>query len=290
MELASAEEDERAVREWGASVYIRPETGPGKSGHMEVVSRTMAEAFGEGHPAPPDNVVGLAQRGRWVEVAAHLLAHPADVHAHERIYALLHLAVLWEDTAAAAALLRMGADVNVRTAEHDDALYLPKNSTPLHLAAEIESEAMCRLLVCWGADPTLEDDWGRVPSRVDTSDEVRHILGDDTLEARGRRIAERARDLDWGPVFGMIESLYTVPLDLRASPTSDFFVLHHAIRGGDPYIYHLIVAAGASPLLRTAKTGILPSEVLAGQPLYEELRVSAEEIEQATGALVRGIR
>lgn len=26
---------------------------------------------------------------------------------------------------------------------------------------------------------TLEDDWGRVPSRVDTSDEVRHILGDD---------------------------------------------------------------------------------------------------------------
>ncbi|GFH23859.1 ANK_REP_REGION domain-containing protein, partial [Haematococcus lacustris] len=82
----------------------------------------------------------------------------------------LHIAALWGNLEAAAALLRLGTPANIRNT---------RGSTPLHFAASAKRNCkeMCELLLQHGAHTDPVDMAGRVPYEMAASDDLRALLG-----------------------------------------------------------------------------------------------------------------
>ncbi|KAJ9508528.1 hypothetical protein QJQ45_012063 [Haematococcus lacustris] len=120
--------------------------------------------------AGPLVMLALA-RDNKVEEIERLVASgvPVDI-SNQMGQTALHIAALWGNLEAAAALLRLGTPANIRNT---------RGSTPLHFAASAKRNCreMCELLLQHGAHTDPVDMAGRVPYEMAASDDLRALLG-----------------------------------------------------------------------------------------------------------------
>lgn len=223
------------------------------------------------------------------ELARRVRAHPVllDV-AVASDESLLHWLAIEDATAAVAALIELGADVNRRTEDGDDIL---------GDAASAASAATVRVLATAGADLTYAAPFlgGAALHRVGECDAAAKIdvlldAGADiqgtgfmgatplhSMVSRGsvaavRRLLERGADAnardDWGapPLHEinsdasveLIEALVQGGADLLARDDSAATALHHAAYYGGERILRYLLAAGLDPRARTSDNGETP--------------------------------
>eukprot|EP00667_Euglena_gracilis_P006399 EG_transcript_6451 len=197
-------------------------------------------------------------------------------------YSLLHVAVLWQSPHAVATLLAAGADVNAPT--RADGLFAA-GSTPLHLAVALGNVAIVKLLLGWGANPKALDSRRGTPASLPLSKACGAVL---TEAAEVQRSTQEACHAAYNgfshKLFGILAKS-EIPVNVKYQSTSRYFLIHQVAFSGDLEAYHLLLEAGASPLLRT-RDGLLASAVAlnAGRPELAAKFMQAEDAERANNA------
>jgi hypothetical protein len=265
MRIERLEKKQKAdLESWSTSKWVCPETGTAADGSPlfeqadirqklkdEIDDRLESECEGE-------SVVSLGRAGLWTAVASRLDAHPKEARSAGFIYTLLHQAVFWESSYAVTLVLQNGADVNAVTRARDPTLDLPAGSTALHLATAIGNPDLCRLLICWGCSRRLKNAAGQAAQDMKSTPDCLKVLQDGDLRQQVATAGQYAKEQNFPQLISMLEE-YDLPLNVQTG--NDFCIIHHVVRGGQYHVYKLLLAQGASPLLRTAKGKLLPSQV-----------------------------
>jgi ankyrin repeat protein len=176
-----------ALANGSGSVDARDETGRTplhwavRDGHSECAELLLragadkeARNFSEYTP-----LIEAARCGN-ADCVAVLIRGGADLEARDgaRGSTPLHCAAVEGAEAALRALLRAGANVDVRTrsASPFAPTDFPGGSTPLHLASRANSHACVEALLEAGASATARDDWDRLPADAAPTPELRSAL------------------------------------------------------------------------------------------------------------------
>lgn len=240
-----------------------------------LLNQERCERIEDGSSETP---LAKARAGKFVEVYKLLERGVGSANDCGRKYTLLHQAVFWENRFGVVTLINFGADVNCKTLSKDELLDLNSGSTPLHIAALLGNEAILRLLLCSGADPTVRDDCGLTPAQLNTSPECRTVLQDTRLMQLTRDMCNFAKVQQINKALALSLE-HRLPLDVKAYPGpqgSDFYIIHQVAFFGDLHNYRILLAHGASPVLKTlGKDGggrLLPSAVARRQNKVAESR------------------
>lgn len=146
------------------------------AGKLEIVKKQLAASPELLHALSADGFPSIALSAYFgqEDVARFLLEQGADINQasqnHMRI-AALHAAVAIQNTDLARLFLENGAEVNKPQME---------GIRPLHSAAHRGQMEMVKLLLAYGADPTLATDDGRTSfdiAETEGKEEIRKILG-----------------------------------------------------------------------------------------------------------------
>ena len=215
----------------------------------------------------------------WSDVNEQLMTKPELISQTGGIYTMLHQAVFWESSYAVAMLLHHGADVNAPTLQPDPTFELAEGTTPLMLACAVANPDLCRLLICWGADVQIINRDGHGPFDVPTTPSCLAILEDTHLKERAQSMADFAKNLQFEDFERML-SQYVLPLDIKASAQSDYFIISHIARSCKLPLYQWMICRGASARLQTKKQGLLPSQVCATQEPGHLMVAEAEKEER----------
>eukprot|EP00668_Euglena_longa_P014509 GGOE01018499.1.p1 GENE.GGOE01018499.1~~GGOE01018499.1.p1 ORF type:complete len:526 (-),score=148.54 GGOE01018499.1:129-1637(-) len=203
-------------------------------------------------------------------------------HLPGSAYALIHIATLWQNPFAIATLLGLGADVNAPTRANG---LFAVSSTPLHLAAALGNASIMKLLLCWGANTKALDSKRNMPSALALNKACSGALSEAVEVQRTTQEACNAAFNGFShKLFGILARV-EVPVNVKFQSSSRYFLIHQVAFNGDLEAYHLLLEAGASPLLRTRDL-LLPSAVAlnAGRPEIAAKFMQAEEAERAQNA------
>jgi ankyrin repeat protein len=119
-------------------------------------------------------------------VCRERLAEGADPTSCNRMgQTALHIAAIWDGREVGALLVEAGADVNARN--------MMGGGTPLMAAAHAGQTEFAKMLLACGADPKMQDEYGRFPWQMSKNDELRVILGGPSAELTD---AAREGDVD----------------------------------------------------------------------------------------------